>query len=830
MEPHMSITGSKHTFKFMDENGNPIGLTQYMQTHKVFSKHEQLFYFGSAPAPEKQMTYEVQTQKAKGIRALEQVVRELGPESMAPLISDIYSARKIADLSDGDFRHFYWRLESMIGVQNQGEGFFMRPCPMRPRHGFVDSRRMPDEMSSAQEAILEIARETINADPDGEIAFHAFIDAAINAVLTTNSVVLGPGHDGATAGKQSITIPIATPKLKETLEPFDLGIGDSESPYLEFVESAKTGLRLPYLTQVRAGPETQCADDYVPFRVKVSQVIPVNGDMDLLEWEAQAQSLKQVKGVVVYHPGGSISSHFGVHCVINEIPYITTHEPKVGDLITNTSEAAWEDSDYAYLAKLIKQYDAMPPRMNAPAYAISEWDSFGGVARFVIAALHGTGSLMQSRSEYAFRTVAAGLVYASKLFNALTLGEFRHAAENTVNETPARMLAEHFGFSGSPERSGRASLYWEAINKPMGRNYAKNVIAYHVYCQPVWADGYGGSSWGECAKVSHEFTNNIMQFVLEPSGERLRSALNSFNVIITLAHNNGWWLNKVIPQATFQDLSRRPALGMVNAFAYNMLNGALPDPMPESKYTLSLERARANEKECLDVLANLPPGLQNPERINTFNYSEPWVKAADDALVKESDRAVIVPFVFDENHIGGKLLTFPFAVAKNHRPLKLNASYVFNNSNYWALGDLLGPWPSGEIGHLLLYNAFAFDRTLGWLIEPINENMRLMPWLKKGIAAPTSQCRLKKYGNFVVLAAFTASPMGRSALDFTQWVDGEPIKGGDGNFFFSADRLKKWQENNPLLSGSMTLNEALERHAEKIKVFVPPLLFGGQDA
>jgi len=74
-------------------------------------------------------------------------------------------------------------------------GYFSRPCPMRPRHGFVDSR----EIRTVAEA-AGLIQETLHADEDAEIVTMPLVNAAFSGIWTPGSLVVGQRNDRATAG------------------------------------------------------------------------------------------------------------------------------------------------------------------------------------------------------------------------------------------------------------------------------------------------------------------------------------------------------------------------------------------------------------------------------------------------------------------------------------------------------------------------------------------------------------------------------------------------------------------------------------------------------
>ena len=78
-----------------------------------------------------------------------------------------------------------------------------RPCPVTPRHGFVESR-----IVKTVGDLRAVCEETTLADPRGEILLMPFVENHnYSAVLTDQGLSIGTGHDGATAGKDAQLVP-----------------------------------------------------------------------------------------------------------------------------------------------------------------------------------------------------------------------------------------------------------------------------------------------------------------------------------------------------------------------------------------------------------------------------------------------------------------------------------------------------------------------------------------------------------------------------------------------------------------------------------------------
>jgi len=122
----------------------------------------------------------LRTQKAKGISFLEQ--NRTAANAFGFTIPDHY----VYDLSSSNYLS---KLPPAFPI-------FVRPCPIVPRHGFVDSR-----VCINLEQLLTVFEETEKVEPDAEIILVKPVNAIYNAIIANNVITLVSGNDGATSGK-----------------------------------------------------------------------------------------------------------------------------------------------------------------------------------------------------------------------------------------------------------------------------------------------------------------------------------------------------------------------------------------------------------------------------------------------------------------------------------------------------------------------------------------------------------------------------------------------------------------------------------------------------
>lgn len=475
---------------------------------------------------------------------------------------DVFKATEAALLTEGRLKETLKKLTFVTPP----EALMVRPAPVRPRHGFVESERLSAKEACLLEEIRRIAKSVAQVEPNAELIVMPFVDAEHNFVVTSAGVTVGAGHDGATAGRNATFVLLAT-DLRGWLDGLcngglarQYGISSDEDAYLEAV-STKGQV---HLTQVRAGPRVGGSRDYVPCHVNVERVVEVATD-DLLEWERTVQSFASHKGTVVWHPGGSVTSHFGVHCVINKLPYLTTRCPEVGDVLTATACAAWRQEDYRTLAQYVRAYERIIPS-DDEATTLTSWTALA------VATLHALASFTSSREDVSLRLVAFALAFLPRLFTGLCAGEVRHAPEKLKDY--AERLA---GNDLLPEMScnERDAVYGEALCLPLAACGDILGRCYALFATPGWASEYGGSAWADCALASAVFLDELARFLEAPAEETLKEVLAQFNRVVHLAHNNGWWLNKVMNREAFDVLAEVPCFGLMNSALLEILEAPL---------------------------------------------------------------------------------------------------------------------------------------------------------------------------------------------------------------------------------------------------------------
>lgn len=467
------------------------------------------------------------------------------------------------------------------------EGMFARPCPVTPRHGFVDSR----PVSSFQEAINLFNNEVLPADPNGELILMPKFTGAISAVATSSGVVWGKGHDGVT-GEGSGVVKIPTYGVSNSnwnnivrdmtrVYPKDAGI--NHSAYFELVEH--TGKMV--LVQMRDGPEQPATVDYIPEKVKVKVILrPRDVGCNLLKWEKHLKAMKKEfpeGGLVIELVGSSLSSHFAVHGIELGIPVITSrfvrHDGILEPIALETKRLTkadlkkvrsnllkWLDRDYINTEGSREQKSAIATAV-ATVHAMSQWGN--------------EGLLLDLRSQ--------AVVTLARAFMSASLGELRHWGTNGPGrlgydrETPVKKI----GFNGH----SRSYIYARGMGPHSLRQMLKLYVPmYRDFMHMKWGrvedtgeTGYGGPNWAAVTMAGLKLTKALQRFVQTPTPLKWSEVILAANVAVHTAHNGGLALNKWLNQNDFHRISVTPGIGFSNIHAGMFALGMAPDAIAFKK-------------------------------------------------------------------------------------------------------------------------------------------------------------------------------------------------------------------------------------------------------
>jgi hypothetical protein len=434
---------------------------------------------GQPPIPMVKLT--PRSQKARGVIALAEHGLKVPPFRLVQESDQIEGA--LAALKRGD------------------KPLIARPCPVRPRHGFVDSR-----IVSGLDDIMGVFAETKNADPDGEMLLMHAIPAAYSFIATPGSLAIGPNSDGATSGYGSFQLFV--PKMPIVYKTgVESAAGITETPY---VEGVIDGSGRSYIVQMRDGPEVSKMLDFVvePFRVK--HVVAAEGD--LIEWESRARAFPE--GTVVWHPGGNTTSHYFIHARLNKVPVMITRKPEVGELLEPTTEGGSLDAE------------CMLDGFLTGTRCSLDYASALHVALF---ALHNVGANFTPAGS---RVLGLGAALCVRLSEAACLGEYRFKAK------------AHSAFF-----QGQRTQVFERAWPDLLAHRRKWIASLRSFTLEQWNGGYGGKKWGHSAHAGLQLLEAAMQLCKWPTEASATQLVAELNNAINQYHNGGWLFNKFASQS-----------------------------------------------------------------------------------------------------------------------------------------------------------------------------------------------------------------------------------------------------------------------------------------
>jgi len=417
--------------------------------------------------------------------------------------------------------------------------FFARPCPMEPRHGFVESVIVKNK-----DELKKLWKEVRKQDKKGEIILGPHLPTVDkNAVyVNSGSLSIGKGHDGATGGNDSISFPVAPQKFPMSFRK-NSGLKKTDAVYLEAVKGNGTKWQL---VQARGGPKISATSpDFVPKQVTVKHIVRPHND--LLRWEKEARSFKP--GTVVYGNGHTLASHAAIHCVLNKVPFITSSEPKIGDVVKPTQSRRSN--------KINRKEFRRGVRVGLDVCKDSGSLDMERLFYFSLSVLHNWAYLKES-SHASWLLGSASTIF-SKICASLSFGEHRHKGNGYM---------------------GRSQVYSKIMRcAPKKLNGIAKV--FEDFHQKHWGSGYGGKPWATCAWYSYCLWRQVIKVYnrrgANLSDKEVVDTITFINKTTNLAHNNGWWFNKFTMQSSLDFIAKDSGfVAFIVSDVYLKIYNALP--------------------------------------------------------------------------------------------------------------------------------------------------------------------------------------------------------------------------------------------------------------
>lgn len=552
------------------------------------------------------------TQKALGVSKL---VKEVHPHETVVCISPN------GEIGQQDVP----RLETILQQIFKDESrLFLRPCPVYPRHGFVDSRPF-----DGPETLRAVINETLKADPNGEVLVMRFHDAPLSAVWTPTSITIGEGTNGATAGKTLLSIPfpgaaiyssaythglvnVANHIITYLPTPASVGIGDEHVPYIEALYNKQSSHAI--LVQYRPGPAIKgnhmwFLGDYTPGKTitwigLLDQDVNTWQKVETLMKEAQTyNSVSERARGFILPPGYSLTSHIGTMARVFNVPVCLYDASYKAPFITGSTETTYQVPDPVLVAKELKKavkkpfIDPWQKDQGWRLYAVKEASSTKGREQLNVMA---SFSLIVAHHALTWpndATTAKLIAVAVKDYIYLTLasmgGELRHSrrfVKGLTRRTKApayrRMEIRRIFTTGRllnrTNRYNHITAYlgipWNKVGK-----YLDSMIAdFRDY--RLWRSQYGGSAWADIGEGLRWVYNMVNKLISEPSSKKALTDLFVFwHQSITIQHNShGTPLDRYVYKNTFEKADKRPWLlfhSTLMVYYWLLVTNRIPESM-----------------------------------------------------------------------------------------------------------------------------------------------------------------------------------------------------------------------------------------------------------
>jgi hypothetical protein len=499
------------------------------------------------------LTYQkIRTQKAKGIKALADTTQ---------YSRNLLSLQAVRDAA-------VWPHDGVPSFP-----VFARPCPLTPRHGFVDSRLVNNK--AEWDALVT---EVKAAEKDAEIICMPYLEAVWSGILTPAGLAVGPGNDGATAGHDALAIPAVSKDRHTFGRLFNLDYNAASIKDTPYVELVATKQRLESV-QLRDGPSVALTDRYVPDQMVVKSVVKAGGD--LLAWERKAKEF--APGTVVWHPGGVLSSHYSVHCIINKVPVVCTEKsPKIGEALAAAAMPEMTREDAQKIARYIVAYD----KLAGESLLIDSTRT--QAAWLAVATLHAQGQW--GNDDHLLRLRGAGAAIIVRMCAAAVLGELRHWDTNGPGrKAGVKMLTKTVGDVKLKGILGRDEVYETVFALPHNAVCSMLVTASKDFRTPGWGSSFGGAAWSKCSTITLRLTRSLAHFVANATPENWALFVKQWNNAVHVAHNGGLFLNKFMDESYMSSAALCPTVGLANPILGRVLFANKPEA-PSLRHTRKIGR------------------------------------------------------------------------------------------------------------------------------------------------------------------------------------------------------------------------------------------------
>lgn len=445
-----------------------------------------------------------------------------------------------------------------------GETVFFRPCPVRPRHGFVNSQCL--QQASDSRGIIAKAR---CLDPHSEFLIMPYANGKYSALFTQDMVSFGLGMSACTSGGgNTVALPVPTTQYftGNTLKNADVTY-----PYIETVEHDKQ----LNIVQLRDGPAISGRNHYIPQEVTVEHIFEINPETDLLQFEFDMKSADPAT-TVVYAPNIPITSHYGAHAVANGIAFITkwdmVQNKKLSPNIDLNSAPNYNDYHKLRMEIMVTMERNIGETYNIPPPHVSEFQEIcASIAASSIVTGHGA-PIWDPTTDSIRRLLAGGLVSFIALYAAALYGELRHFGKYAKGKKPYTKCK-------LSDINDRSSVYYSALHTPAEKLIQQLPTIEIDFMHKGWCGSYGGRNWASATHSLHVLYADLKHFCVSPSRETWMQVVTQWHTCINEQHNGGAILTKYVSPDFFELAAGNIVGGMLNrdVIRYLLINSLAPE-------------------------------------------------------------------------------------------------------------------------------------------------------------------------------------------------------------------------------------------------------------
>ena len=482
------------------------------------------------------------TQKAQGLQAL---IREYRNTPFWGNLCVPFTARNtllVTELDQIDIDNATEIFRYLRGLAYPKEILqFIRPCPITPKHGFVESRIFDNPQT-----LVDTARETIEADSLGEILIMQYIPAEYSSVINPNCITIGRGTDGVTSGKED-TITFSTFRRRQApwnCPSFTVLAKQNALACEALWLKDRKQWAVVQMREIssKIGTARTC---YIPKDFQVAWIIRVahldpNSLMERLFDKITPQEAETTFFVV-----NTMQSHNAMQLI--EKGYAVGEKSLgivFGDKLKKTSDEIlpFMTKDLEDLALLLRGY--MSKSMRTLTLNSASTGNTGMVTgRQLLArwAAHtAKDSLSLDLSSEGDRIVLSlGIVSMLYMSISACTGEARHFFfKGTGGMSYAGLPHRIFKADGVMKTYPKEVVYEKLDDYKLPQLLA---VASRVLpmLDATWASGYGGAAWSKILTTNLSMYEEIKQFIEAPTSKTLISLLNKYNEASYLTHNGG---------------------------------------------------------------------------------------------------------------------------------------------------------------------------------------------------------------------------------------------------------------------------------------------------